>query len=124
MARYKYREPVIVEAHEVTDDTYDGYTEVCAYSLESLVFVDERLVEEKYKSNSAVTPHCGCEYADDGYCMKPPSVPCEHMRKIGYIVRPNYRWLYPVIGDYMIIREGKEPQFMTAEEFHKTFEPA
>jgi hypothetical protein len=121
MAKYKRKKPVIIDAVQVTDDTYDGYSEVCAYHLDSLIFVDERLIEEKYKGSIG---GCRCEYEDDGYCMKAHGERCEHMRKIGYIAFPHYQWYYPLIGDYMIKEEGKPPIFMTAEEFEKIYEPA
>lgn len=124
MAKYKRKEPVIIDAVKVTDDTYDGFSEVCAYHMESLIFVDERLVEEKYKSSGSAYTGCGCEHEDDGYCMKPCGERCEHMRKVGYVCFPNYQWYYPVIGDYMITESGKPPVFMKAEEFEKMFEPA
>ena len=117
MPKYVRRIPAVVDAVQFTADMYDGYVNVCAHHLDSLIFIDERLVEDKYRDSD----FC-CEHEDDGHCMEFGS-PCEHLRKIGYI-RAGDRWLYPYVGDYMIKDGAGNISFMPSEQFEATFKLA
>ena len=105
--------PTIVKAMQITEDKYDGFNEVCAHSLDCLVFIDERRIEKEFENSTF-----RCEHEDDGYCMKHGKCDCQ--RKVGYI-KWGERWYYPVVGDYMVLNERNLPTFMTAEEFEKTY---
>lgn len=105
--------PTIVKAMQITEDKYDGFNEVCAHSLDCLVFIDERRIEKEFENSTF-----RCEHEDDGYCMKHGKCDCQ--RKVSYI-KWGERWYYPVVGDYMVLNERNLPTFMTAEEFEKTY---
>ena len=123
MAQYRKKKPTIVEAVQVTNETYDGFSDICAYALESLLFIDERLYEKEYMTDDSACRTPRCEYEDDGYCMKLTRDVCPHMRKIGYIKgKDDFVYHYPLVGDYMIIDESGKVSFMTAEKFEETFE--
>ena len=116
MEKYIRTTPTIVSAKQITEDSYDGFVRVCAHSLDSLLFVDERLIEEKFKDSNY-----RCDYEDDGHCMK--KCGCECVRKLGYISLAN-GWYYPLVGDYLVIDEHNKVSFMTAEKFESMYKKA
>ena len=119
MSKYVRKVPEIIEAEQITEEKYDGYVNVCAHHLDSLVFIDERREEEAYRNSDF-----RCDWEDDGHCMKKDGKPCEHLRKIGFIKLLDYKYAYPMVGDYMIVDENKKISFMSSEKFERMYELA
>ena len=119
MSKYVRKVPEIIEAEQITEEKYDGYVNVCAHHLDSLIFIDERREEEAYRNSDF-----RCDWEDDGHCMKKDGEPCEHLRKIGFIKLLDYKYAYPMVGDYMIVDENKKVSFMSSEKFERMYELA
>ncbi len=116
MKTYVRKTPEIVRAEQISEEKYDGYVTVCAYHLDTLLFIDERRYEEKYRDADFL-----CDYEDDGHCMKGCGG-CEHARRIGYIKMEDYRLAYPVVGDYKVVDENGNINFMREEQFQSKYE--
>jgi hypothetical protein len=119
MVEYVRKKPLIIRAKQITNEDYDGFETICAHCISSLVSLDERYIEEKYKDSQH-----RCSYEDDGYCLKDGD--CECKRKIGYIKIPDrydYNYCYPVVSDYLIEDENGKIKIMRKEEFEEIYEP-
>lgn len=114
MKKYVRKVPLVVEAKQITENGFDGFGTFCAHSLDCLIVLDERFVEDKYRNSMH-----SCEYEDDGYCLKKGD--CECKRKIGY-VRVYERCHYRMPSDYIIKNENGQISFMKKEEFEMLFE--
>lgn len=105
-----------VKALRVTEEDYDGYSNLCSFCLKHNISISDR-IENLYGNPDTFN----CEFEDDGYCVK--NGKCKHCVKLGYIKqeRPDFKIHYPLVGDYFVIHKNGFTEILEAKDFEKEY---
>lgn len=112
----KFNTVETVKALRVTEEDYDGYSNLCSYCLKHNVSITDRIEKLFGNPNSS-----NCIHEDDGYCMKKGK--CVDCVKLGYIKQeiPDFKIHYPLVGDYLVLHKNGHIEVLESDEFEKEY---
>jgi len=96
---------------------YTGFEAYCACEVPNILHLRQKHIDMAKVPNAKGKY---CEHEDDGYCLKKSG--CPGKQKIGYYNCPNGDRVYPLIGETLILKNGKFVRYISTEQFHTVFE--